>query len=77
MKVYAARDKNTGKLVNDITSQQKKFWEKEMYCKLAIERYNERERRRDYDLELVAFELVEVGAPASLKVKEDAERKQA
>lgn len=66
MFIYAARDKNTGKLVKDITNPGHKFWEKKSYCEQAIDNYYYssanrylRERTK-YDLELVTFELVEV-----------------
>lgn len=56
MRLYAARDKNTGNLVNGITNSNRKFWEKKGSCESAIKRC----RWKDYDLELVVFELVEV-----------------
>lgn len=59
MKVYAVRDKHSGKLVNDITNPKHKFWEKEKCCMDAINRYNEH-LYKSYDLEMVTFELVEV-----------------
>ncbi len=59
MKLYAARDKKTGKLVSNITNPSRKFWQRRGDCIKAInsESYY---RRKDYDLELVVFELVEV-----------------
>ena len=57
--LYAARDKNTGKLVSDITSPCRKFWQRQQDCKNAIRNYNKKIYKR-YDLELVVFELVEV-----------------
>lgn len=57
--VYAARDKNTGKLVSNITNPSRKFWQRRKDCVHAISRYNCR-RCKTYNLELVAFELVEV-----------------
>lgn len=59
MKLYAARDKKTGKLVSDITNPRRKFWQRRGDCVHAINRYNCR-RCKTYDLELVVFELVEV-----------------
>ena len=59
MRLYAARDKNTGKLVSGITSPSHKFWQRETDCRNAISRYNSR-RYKNYDLELVTYELVEV-----------------
>lgn len=59
MKLYAARDKKTGKLVSDITNPRRKFWQRRRDCVNAInsESYY---RQKDYDLELVVFELIEV-----------------
>ena len=60
MKLYAARDKNTGKLVSDLTNPSHKFWHRREDCAAAIRRYYERRyRRSNYDLELVVYELVE------------------
>lgn len=56
MKLYAARDKNTGKIVSNITNPRRKFWQRRGDCVNAINNY----RWHDYDLELVVFELVEV-----------------
>lgn len=61
MKLYAARDKNTGKLVSDLTSPGHKFWHRRTDCENAIRNYNmSRYKYRDYNLELVVYELVEV-----------------
>ena len=61
MRLYAARDKNTGKLVSGITNPSHKFWQREADCKSAISRYNcDSYKRGNYDLELVTYELVEV-----------------
>lgn len=61
MKLYAARDKNTGKLISTLTSPGHKFWQRRCDCEAAISRYNcDRYRRGNYDLELVVYELVEV-----------------
>ena len=61
MKLYAARDKNTGKLVTGLTSPSRKFWQRKGDCEAAIRNYNcSRYKRGNYDLELVAYELVEV-----------------
>ena len=61
MKLYAARDKNTGKLVTGLTSPSHKFWHRRKDCEGAIHRYNnDRYKRHNYDLELVTYELVEV-----------------
>ena len=62
MKLYAARDKNSGKLVSNITSPGHKFWQRKADCENAINRYKSGDcyRRGNYDLELVTFELIEV-----------------
>lgn len=57
--LYAVRDKTTGKLISNLTSKHKKYWEQYNACRQTIQnsfRYRE-ERDR---LEIVAFELVEV-----------------
>ena len=61
--LYAARDKNTGKLVSTLTSPGHKFWQRKDACEAAIRDYNshDRYRRGNYDLELVTYELIEVG----------------
>lgn len=60
LKLYAARDTRTGKLVSDITNPSKKFWQTKAYAKEAICRATSG-RYRQYDsLELVTFKLVEV-----------------
>lgn len=62
--IYAVRDKNTGKLVRNITNPGHKFWEKKGSCQTAIDNYNNgnyyKRRDPDYNLEIVTFELVEV-----------------
>lgn len=62
MRIYGARDKNTGKLVAGITNPSRKFWQRKGDCERAIDNYNRgwRSKRWNYDLELVTFELVEV-----------------
>lgn len=61
MRLYAARDKNTGKLVSGITNPSHKFWQRRGDCESAIRRYNrDMYKRTNYDLELAVFELVEV-----------------
>lgn len=61
MKLYAARDKNTGKLVSGLTNPSHKFWQRRADCEAAIRNYNSsRYKWHDYDLELVIYELVEV-----------------
>ena len=64
MLIYAVRDKNTGKIVKDITNPGHKFWEIKGYCQKAIDNYNKgnyyRRRNPKYDLEMVTYKLVEV-----------------
>ena len=61
MKLYAARDKNTSKLVSNITNPSRKFWQRRKDCVNAISNANYYKKYYpDYDLELVVFELVEV-----------------
>jgi len=60
-RLYAARDKNTGKLVSNITNPSHKFWQRQGDCERAIRSYNNsRFKKGNYDLELVEYELVEV-----------------
>lgn len=65
--LYAVRDKNTGKLVSNITNPRRKFWEKKKCCEQAIRNYNQRNRRYGlrYDLELVELTFVEKGGTQS------------
>lgn len=69
--LYAARDKSTGKLVSDLTSKHKKFWQRESDCRKAINEANLKRLRwgfgRHGELELVIFELVEVSANGKTK----------
>lgn len=62
--LYAARDKSTGKLVCDITSPGKRFWQRKDSCIEAINKHNRDRGHYHYarhgELELVTFELVEV-----------------
>lgn len=61
MRLFAARDKNTGKLVSHITNPGHKFWQRQGDCENAIRNYTMRNPNfKKYDLELVAYELVEV-----------------
>ena len=52
--LYAVRDKNTGKIVKDITNPGHKFWEVKGYCQKAIDNYNKgnsySRRNPKYDL---------------------------
>lgn len=60
MKLYAARDKNTGKIIK-LTTRTNGFYVRKNDCKLAINGYHGYHYKRDeYDLELVTFELHEV-----------------
>lgn len=62
-RIYAVRDKKTGKLVSDITNLRKKYWERKTAALEAIIRNDLYRRRPKYgrgDLELVTFVLVEV-----------------
>lgn len=61
MRLYAARDKNTGKLVSNITNPGHKFWSRQGDCEKAIRNYNYYNRNyKEYDLELVTYELTEI-----------------
>ena len=61
MKLYAAKDKNTGKLVTGLTNPSHKFWHRRTDCENAIRKYNNsRYKRGNYDLDLIVYELVEV-----------------
>lgn len=70
MKVYAARDKNTGKFVSDLTSPRHKFWMRESACREAITKHNQRRPYwSNYDLELVEAEFNKL---ADLYIKDTA-----
>ena len=57
--LYAVRDKETGKLVSNLTSKHKKYWEQYSACREAMQ--NSFRYREDRDrLEIVTFKLVEV-----------------
>ena len=57
--LYAVRDKTTGKLISNLTSKHKKYWEQYTACRQAIQNsFRYREEREN--LEIVTFELVEV-----------------
>lgn len=57
-RLYAVRDTDTGKLVSDITSPRRKYWDRKANALWAIQ--NGRRNHRHKNMELVAFELVEV-----------------
>ena len=54
-KLYAVRDKTTGKLVSNITNPRRKYWDRRNNAEAAIRKSYNRNH-----LELVVFELVEV-----------------
>ena len=58
--VYGAREIESGKLVSDITSPRKKYWQQENACKQAIRKHNSGRSFSQYsNLELVKFRLIE------------------
>lgn len=67
MKLYAVRDKSTGKFVSDITNPRHKFWEKKGSCESSIKSYSpsrvtpgsRRAKRNREDLELVELTCVD------------------
>lgn len=61
MKLYAVRDKSTGKFVSDITNPRHKFWEKKGFCEQAIVNYKcYHTRGAKYDaLEMVELTCIE------------------
>lgn len=70
LRLYAVRDKDTGKLVSDITNPRRKYWDKRGNAVSAIDCYNRGYANRKLPhssnkgehgtLELVTFRLVEV-----------------
>lgn len=68
MKLYAIKDRNTGKLVTGITSPSHKFWERKQTCKTALGNYLRHLFRYDWqrylyavdNYKVVAFKLKEV-----------------
>lgn len=58
--LYAARDKETGQLVSDLTNPRRKYWDRRGNAVAAISNYNSRRAKRHGEIELVVFELVEV-----------------
>ena len=70
LRLYAARDTSTGKLVSDITNPKRKYWDKRGNAVSAIDYYNRCYANRKLPrsankgehgtLELVTFRLVEV-----------------
>ena len=65
LKIYAARDASTGKLVSNITNPRRKYWDRRGNALSAINDHNGRflrgrARSNCGMLELVTFRLVEV-----------------
>lgn len=60
MELYAIRNTKTGKLVANITSSGKKFYESKTWALDAIRRAKSRRWCKDDPFELVTFRLVEV-----------------
>ena len=58
--LYAARNPETNKLVSDITSPTKKFWQKKEFAQEAIRKATSGRWKQYERLELVTFKLVEV-----------------
>ena len=58
--LYGARDTSTGKLVSNITSPRKKFWQRKDDCQVAIRKATQGCWKKYDSLELVTFKLVEV-----------------
>ena len=64
MKLYAVRDRKTGKLVNNITNPKRRLWEDKYRCENACRCPNPYKfTGNKNDLELVEFELVEDQEP--------------
>ena len=63
MKLYAARNKNTGELVN-ISNSKIKFFHRKGSCRNTIDKYNRNKifSETSYNLELVEFDLIEVNS---------------
>ncbi len=60
MELYAVRNTKTGKLVTNLTSSRKKFWESKTWALDAIRRAMTRRWYKGDPFELVTFRLVEV-----------------
>lgn len=58
MFIYEVRDKNTGKLLNDLTTKHKKYWDRYEACEKILKTTYKRINLED--VEIVKFELVEV-----------------
>lgn len=57
MRLYAVRNKDTGKLIKGLTNPSHKFWEVKGYCEDAIKNGSKLGLN---NLEIVTFELVEI-----------------
>lgn len=71
MKLYAVRNKDTGKLVTGLTKPSHKFWEFRAYCEDAIKHGKELGLN---NLEIVTFELVEVKERINIRSKNKNDR---
>lgn len=60
MVLYAVRDKDTGKLVSNLTNPRRKYWDRKQNALSAMSGNNYVNRVLRRNLELVTFELVEV-----------------
>lgn len=65
MKLYAVRNKETGRLVTGLTNPSHKFWERKSDCENAVRRANKGPFVNGTHIynnlfEMVTFELVEV-----------------
>lgn len=60
LKLYAARNPVTGKLVSDLTNPRKKFWQRKDAAQEAIRDAVNGRWKKYNSLELVTFKLVEV-----------------
>ena len=60
MFIYAVRDTKTGKLINNLTTKHKRYWDKYDACEKAINNsYYYTPKAKD-NFEIVTFKLVEV-----------------
>lgn len=60
MFIYAVRNKTTGKLINNLTTKHKKYWDKYDACVKAVKNsYYYIPKAKD-NFEIVTFKLVEV-----------------
>ncbi|MBO5969136.1 MAG: hypothetical protein J6S14_11645 [Clostridia bacterium] len=59
-RLYAVRDKDTGKLVSNITNPRRKYWDRKGNAESAIRKAKGGYYADPRNLKLVTFELVEV-----------------